>query len=84
MYFNEEEFKKYLIDKCIFNLRFIKSIKFNKNSITIKCEDKNLVNEKTLYNLIIDYLISYINFNKIEFPTDKDFLTYKFKKLNVR
>lgn len=89
MYFNERDFLEYLISNCKSNLRFIKAIKFNTKSITVKCDDKNLIfneifNERYLYNLIINYLILYIEFNGIDYPTDKDFLTYKFKKLNVR
>lgn len=86
---NNKKFLKYLKENCPTNMNFIKSIRFNNKSISVKVEDKQFFfnefyTKKSLYNDIINYLISYVKDNDIDFPTDKDFLTYKFAKLNVR
>lgn len=86
---NNKDFLKFMQEKEIMNLSFIKAIQFNDKSITVKIQDKqfffnNLFNENSLYNMIISYLILYVKANKIDYPTDKDFLKAKFKKLNIR
>lgn len=68
------------------NLEFIKSIRFNKNSISIKVENKSfffngLFTEQHLYNIIIKTLSNYNYFNNK--CSDIDFLRYKYKKLNI-
>lgn len=85
---NNKDFLEYLKNNCRSNVTFIKSIRFNKKSISLKVEDKNMIfnnmfTERTLYNIIISYLIAYIKDNNIDYPTDKDFLTYKFQKINI-
>ena len=88
---DNKNFLKYLKEKSNMNLNFINLIKFNKNSISIKVNDKqyvnnfvfnDLFNKKSLLNLIIKMLHNYMYFNNIE-CSDIDYLTYRFKKLNI-
>ena len=87
MEINTKDFLNYLKKNNSTNLNFIKSIRFNKKSISVKITDKNLFfnglfTEKTLYNMIINTLSNYMYFNNIE-GSDIDFLQYKYKKLNI-
>ena len=83
---NGNQFLKYMQDKEIINLNPIKSIKFNKKSITVKIADKqfffnDIFNKKELYNLIIAYLFIYLD-NSVIY--DKDYLKDKYKKLIIK
>lgn len=77
-------FLNYIKNNNNINLEFIKDIKLNKKSISLKL-DKELHNfifndiftERTLYNVIISNLSKYNN-------TDIDYLKYKYKKLNIK
>lgn len=88
---NSKDFLKYLFEVCPTNLKFIKSIRFNKKSISIKLDDpteRNFIfngffTESNLYYLIISYLISYIKLNNINYPIDKDYLETKFKTIKI-
>lgn len=86
---DSKKFKEYLINECPSNLRFIKSIRFNKKSITLKCDnDFPIFNEfftkQFLYGVVISYLSSFIIDNNVDFPSDRDYLKYRFSKLNIR
>lgn len=86
---NNKDFLNYFIIKNPCNVSFIKSIRFNKKSISIKLNDDyklifdGFFTEKTLYGQIISYLRSYIKDKNINYTTDKDFLEYKFKNLII-
>lgn len=85
---DNNKFLKYLIKNSPTNMKFIKSIKFNKKSISVKIVDKqfffnDVYTKRSLYNDIINYLILFIKDNNIDYSTDKDFLTYKFNKINI-
>jgi len=88
MKIDNKKFLEYLKENCSSNLNFIKSIRFNKKSISVKVEDKQFVfnglfTEKTLYNIIISYLVTFIKENNVYYTADRDFLEYKFSKLNI-
>lgn len=77
-------FLNYIKNNSNINLEFIKEIKLNKKSISLKI-DKDLSNfifndiftKETLYNIIISNLSKYNNI-------DIDYLKYKYKKLNIK
>lgn len=86
---DNKDFLKYLQRNCPSNMGAIQTIRFNKQFITVKINDKQfffngLFNERTLYNIIIDYLRGYIVQNNLNIPHDKDFLEYKFPQLNIK
>ena len=88
MNINNKKFLEYLKENSKTNLNFIKSIRFNKKSISVKVEDKqfffnDFFTEKTLYNIIISYLVTYIKTNNVYYTADRDFLEYKYAKLNI-
>lgn len=93
---NNKEFKNYFVNNCKSNVTFIKSLRFNKKSIsvTLDKESRNFIfngffNEKSLYNLIINYLSLYIKennlnvFNTVGVVYDKDYLRYVFGDLKI-
>ena len=86
---NNKDFLEYLKKNSIQNMNSIKTITFNKKSISIKIMDKNfflnsIFNEKSLYNLILAYLSNYIKENEKNKPYDMDFLKYKYQKIIIR
>ena len=86
---NNKEFLNFFEKRCRSNVpNFIKSIRFNKKSISVRLEDKNflfndLYTKKSLYNDIIGYLSIYIKENNLNIPYDIDYLKYKYAKLNT-
>ena len=85
---NNQDFLNYMISKEISNIFYIKAIRFNKKSITIKLNDNecfifnNLFTKQSLYNMVINYLSLYIKDNNIDIPSDIDYLKYKYSKVN--
>ena len=85
---NNKEFLNYMVSKERSNISFIEAIKVNKKSISIKLNDNecfifnNFFTKQSLYNMIIHYLSLYIKDNNIDMPTDKDYLKYKYSKVN--
>ena len=89
MKINNKAFLEYMICKEKSNISFIKAIKINKKSISIKLnnDNKNFVfnnffTKQSLYNMIIHYLSLYIKDNNIDIPNDIDYLKYKYSKVN--
>lgn len=88
MKINNKEFLNYMVSKELSNISFIKSIRINKKSITIKLNDNecfifnNLFTKQSLYNMVIHYLSLYIKDNNINIPNDIDYLKYKYNKVN--
>ena len=93
---DNKDFLKFFKERCKSNVTYIKSIRFNKKSISIKMDnfDRNFVfndffTEKSLYNLIISYLSIYIKeneikcFNTVGLVYDIDYLKYVYEKLNI-
>lgn len=88
---DNKKFKEYFIEKNHSNMNGIKSIRFNKKSISVTI-DKDLVNfffndfftKKSLYKDIIFYLSMYIKenqlicFNTVGVVYDIDYLKYVF------
>ena len=89
---NNKKFLEYFKNNCKSNMNFIKSISFNKKSISIKLYDINEYNlifnsffdENTLYRMILRYLSLYIKDNNLNLIKDFDYYEYKFKKLNIK
>ena len=85
---NNKEFLNYMVSKELSNISYIKAIRFNKKSITIKLNDNecfifnDFFTKQSLYNMIIFYLSLYIKDNDIDMPTDIDYLKYKYSKVN--
>ena len=85
---NNKEFLNYMVSKELSNISYIKAIRFNKKSITIKLNDNecfifnDFFTKQSLYNMIIFYLSLYIQDNDIDMPTDIDYLKYKYSKVN--
>ena len=85
---NNKEFLNYMVSKELSNISYIKAIRFNKKSISIKLNDNecfifnDFFTKQSLYNMIIFYLSLYIKDNDIDMPTDIDYLKYKYNKVN--
>ena len=85
---NNKEFLNYMVSKESSNISFIEAIKVNKKSISIKLNDNecfifnSFYTKQSLYNMIIHYLSLYIKDYNIDMPTDKDYLKYKYSKVN--
>ena len=89
MKINNKDFLNYITSKETSNVSFIKAIKINKKSISIKLNNdgenfifNNFFTKQSLYNMIIHYLSLYIKDNHINMPTDIDYLKYKYSKVN--
>lgn len=88
MKINNKEFLNYMVSKEISNISFIKAIKINKKSISIKLDNNScfifndFFTKQSLYNMIIHYLSLYIKDNNIDIPSDIDYLKYKYNKVN--
>lgn len=89
MEINNKDFLNYMISKEISNISYIKAIRFNKKSISIKLNKdvecfifNNLFTKQSLYNMVIHYLSLYIKDNNINIPNDIDYLKYKYSKVN--
>ena len=88
MKINNKEFLNYMVSKEQSNISFIKAIKINKKSISIKLDNNscfifnNFFTKQSLYNMIIHYLSLYIRDNNIDVPSDIDYLKYKYSKVN--
>ena len=89
MKINNKEFLNYIVSKETSNVSFIKAIKINKKSISIKLNNdgenfifNNFFTKQSLYNMIIHYLSLYIKDNNINIPSDIDYLKYKYNKVN--
>ena len=85
---NNKEFLNYMVSKELSNISFIKEIRINKKSITIKLNDNecfifnDFFTKQSLYNMVIYYLSLYIQDNNIDIPNDIDYLKYKYNKVN--
>lgn len=88
MKINNKEFLNYMVSKELSNISFIKSIRINKKSISIKLNNNecfifnDFFTKQSLYNMVIFYLSLYIKDNDIDMPTDIDYLKYKYNKVN--
>lgn len=89
MKINNKEFLNYMVSKEKSNISFIKAIKINKKSISIKLNNdsenfvfNNFFTKQSLYNMVINYLSLYIKDNNINIPNDIDYLKYKYNKVN--
>ena len=88
MKINNKEFLNYMVSKELSNISFIKSIRINKKSISIKLKHdecfvfNDFFTKQSLYNMIIHYLSLYIKDNNIDIPSDIDYLKYKYSKVN--
>ena len=87
MKINNKDFLNYMISKETSNVSFIKAIRFNKKSISIKLDNNSFIfndffTKQSLYNMIIHYLSLYIKDNNINIPNDIDYLKYKYSKVN--
>ena len=87
MKINNKDFLNYITSKETSNVSFIKAIKINKKSISIKLDNNSFIfndffTKQSLYNMIIHYLSLYIKDNNINTPNDIDYLKYKYSKVN--
>lgn len=87
MKINNKEFLNYMVSKEPSNISFIKTVKINKKSISIKLDNNSFIfndffTKQSLYNMIINYLSLYIKDNNIDIPNDIDYLKYKYSKVN--
>lgn len=88
MKINNKDFLNYMISNEKSNISFIKAIRINKKSISIKLDNNScfifndFFTKQSLYNMIIHYLSLYIKNNNINIPSDKDYLKYKYNKVN--
>ena len=87
MKINNKKFLEYMIYKEASNISFIKAVKINKKSISIKLDNNSFIfndffTKQSLYNMIINYLSLYIKDNNIDTPNDIDYLKYKYSKVN--
>lgn len=87
---DNKKFLSYFLNKNIeqgINRNGVKEIRFNKKSISVKIENNfyfnNLFTEKDLLNEILKLLKMYIMEHNLNLCSDKDFLEYKFKKINI-
>ena len=86
---NNKDFLNYMIYNEKSNISFIKAIRINKKSISIKLDKdiecfifNDFFTKQSLYNMIIHYLSLYIKDNNIDIPSDIDYLKYKYNKVN--
>lgn len=87
MKINNKEFLNYMVSKEASNISFIKTVKINKKSISIKLDNNSFIfndffTKQSLYNMIIHYLSLYIKDNNINTPNNIDYLKYKYSKVN--
>lgn len=89
MKINNKDFLNYMISNEKSNISFIKAIRINKKSISIKLDNdvacfvfNDCFTKQSLYNMIIYYLSLYIKDNNINMSNDKDYLKYKYNKVN--
>ena len=88
MKINNKDFLNYMISNEKSNISFIKAIRINKKSISIKLDNNScfifndFFTKQSLYNMIIYYLSLYIKDNNINIPSDIDYLKYKYNKVN--
>ena len=87
MKINNKEFLNYMVSKEASNISFIKTVKINKKSISIKLDNNSFIfndffTKQSLYKMIIHYLSLYIKDNNINTPNDIDYLKYKYSKVN--
>ena len=87
MKINNKKFLEYMICKEASNISFIKTVKINKKSISIKLDNNSFIfndvfTKQSLYNMVIHYLSLYIEDNNIDIPNDIDYLKYKYNKVN--
>ena len=88
MKINNKEFLNYMVSKELSNISFIKAIRINKKSISIKLDNNScfifndFFTKQSLYNMVIHYLSLYIKDNNINIPNDIDYLKYKYNKVN--
>ena len=87
MKINNKEFLNYMVSKEASNISFIKTVKINKKSISIKLDNNSFIfndffTKQSLYNMIIHYLSLYIKDNNINTPNDIDYLKHKYSKVN--
>lgn len=88
MKINNKDFLNYMISNEKSNISFIKAIRINKKSISIKLDNNScfifndFFTKQSLYNMIIYYLSLYIKDNNIDTPNDIDYLKYKYSKVN--
>lgn len=87
---DNKKFLSYFLNKNIeqgINRNGVKEIRFNKKSISVKIQNhfyfNNLFTEKDLLNEILKLLKMYIMEHNLNLCSDKDFLEYKFKKINI-
>ena len=85
---NNKDFLNYMISNEKSNISFIKAIRINKKSISIKLDNNScfifndFFTKQSLYNMVIHYLSLYIKDNNINIPSDIDYLKYKYNKVN--
>ena len=86
---NNKDFLNYMISNEKSNISFIKAIRINKKSISIKLDNNvesfifnDFFTKQSLYNMVIHYLSLYIKDNNIDIPSDIDYLKYKYSKVN--
>lgn len=88
MKINNKDFLNYMISNEKSNISFIKAIRINKKSISIKLDNNScfifndFFTKQSLYNMVIHYLSLYIKDNNINIPSDIDYLKYKYNKVN--
>lgn len=88
MKINNKDFLNYMISNEKSNISFIKAIRINKKSISIKLDNNScfifndFFTKQSLYNMVIRYLSLYIKDNNINMPSDIDYLKYKYNKVN--
>ena len=87
MKINNKNFLNYMTSNEKSNISFIKAIRINKKSISIKLDNpcfifNDFFTKQSLYNMIIHYLSLYIKDNNIDIPSDIDYLKYKYNKVN--
>lgn len=87
---NNNDFLKYYLQNNLkngINRNGITSIKFNKKSISVKIKNNYYFNdfftEQNLLNELLKILQMYIMEHNLNLCSDKDFLEYKFKKINI-
>lgn len=88
---DNKKFLNYFLNENLkhgINRNGLTEIRFNKKSISVKIQNQfyfnNLFTEKDLLNEILKLLKMYIMEHNLNLCSDKDFLEYKFKKLNVK
>ena len=87
---NNNKFLNYFLESNLkkgVNRNGLIEIRFNEKSISMTIENHNYFNdfftEKNLLNEILKILEIYIKEHNLNLCSDKDFLKYKFKKINI-